>query len=129
MVTTSGHRQAILFLGLLCACVGHGCGADHWETTFDVLDGVKYRVLMPRDAGSFTSRKGERAGQEVYTWDNGKLRIELALTRPKAPADKWITSLKVDERAYGTLQPGDDVVIDGRRAVKITVNGVERAPQ
>jgi hypothetical protein len=97
--------------------------------TIDVLDGVKYRILVQAGAASFTSSKTtEESGQEIFRWDNGNLKIELRVTRPKAAADGFNSRLKIGESDYGTLKPGDDVIIDARQAVKVTVNGVERTP-
>jgi hypothetical protein len=97
--------------------------------TFDVLDGVKYRILVQPGAPSFTSSKTtEESGQEIFRWENGNLRIELTVTRPKAAVDTFGSRLKIGESDYGTLMPGDDVIIDARQAVKVIVNGVQRTP-
>jgi hypothetical protein len=56
------------------------------------------------------------------------LKIELKVTRPNGEADTFSSRLKIGESDYGTLKPGDDVIIDARQAVKVIVNGVERTP-
>ena len=128
MVHALCRRSVVLLVGLLCASLGMGCRRSN-ETTIDVLDGVKYRILAQAGAPSFTSSKTtEQSGQEIFLWDNGNLKIELRVTRPKAAADSFSSRLKIGESDYGTLKPGDDVIIDARQAVKVTVNGVERTP-
>ena len=128
MVNVLWRRRFVLQVGLLSASLGTGCHRSN-ETTFDVLDGVKYRVLVQAGAPSFTSSKTtEESGQEIFLWDNGNLKIELRVTRPKAAADSFSSRLKIGESEYGTLMPGDDVIIDARQAVKVIVNGVERTP-
>ena len=128
MVPVRCRSNLVLLVCLLSASLGTGCHRSN-ETTFDVLDGVKYRVLVQAGAPSFTSSKTtEESGQEIFLWDNGNLKIELRVTRPKAAADSFNSRLKIGESDYGTLKPGDDVIIDARQAVKVTVNGVERTP-
>ena len=128
MVNVLWRRSLVLLVGLLGASLGMGCRRSN-ETTIDVLDGVKYRILAQAGAPSFTSSKTtEDSGQEIFRWDNGNLKIELKVTRPKAAADSFNSRLKIGESDYGTLKPGDDVIIDARQAVKVTVNGVERTP-
>ena len=128
MVNVLWRRRFVLQVGLLSASLGTGCRRSD-EMTFDVLDGVKYRILVQAGAPSFTSSKTtEESGQEIFCWDNGNLKIELRVTRPKAAADSFSSRLKIGESDYGTLKPGDDVIIDARQAVKVTVNGVERTP-
>jgi len=128
MVHVLCRRSVVLLVGLLCASLGMGCRRSN-ETMIDVLDGVKYRIVAQAGAPSFTSSKTtEESGQEIFCWDNGNLKIELRVTRPKAAADSFSSRLKIGESDYGTLKPGDDVIIDARQAVKVTVNGVERTP-
>ena len=128
MVPVRCRSNLVLLVCLLSASLGTGCRRSD-EMTFDVLDGVKYRILVQAGAPSFTSSKttGD-SGQEIFRWDNGNLKIELRVTRPKAAADSFSSRLKIGESDYGTLKPGDDVIIDARQAVKVTVNGVERTP-
>ena len=128
MVPVRCRSNLVLLVCLLSASLGTGCRRSD-EMTFDVLDGVKYRILVQAGAPSFTSSKTtEDSGQEIFRWDNGNLKIELKVTRPKAAADSFNSRLKIGESDYGTLKPGDDVIIDARQAVKVTVNGVERTP-
>jgi hypothetical protein len=128
MVNVLWRRRLVLLVGLLSASLGTGCRRSN-ETTFDVLDGVKYRILVQTGAPSFnSSKKTEEFGQETFLWDNGNLKIELKVTRPKAAAETFSSRLKIGESEYGTLMPGDDVIIDARQAVKVIVNGVERTP-
>ena len=128
MVRVRCRSNLVLLVCLLSASLGTGYRRSD-EMTFDVLDGVKYRILVQAGAPSFTSSKTtEESGQEIFRWDNGNLKIELKVTRPKAAADSFNSRLKIGESDYGTLEPGDDVIIDARQAVKVTVNGVERTP-
>ena len=128
MVRVRCRSNLVLLVCLLSASLGTGCRRSD-EMTFDVLDGVKYRILVQAGAPSFTSSKTtEDSGQEIFRWDNGNLKIELKVTRPKAAADSFNSRLKIGESDYGSLKPGDDVIIDARQAVKVTVNGVERTP-
>ena len=128
MVRVRCRSNLVLLVCLLSASLGTGCRRSD-EMTFDVLDGVKYRILVQAGAPSFTSSKTtEDSGQEIFRWDNGNLKIELKVTRPKAAADSFNSRLKIGESDYGTLKPGDDVIIDARQAVKVTLNGVEQTP-
>jgi hypothetical protein len=128
MVSVLWRRRFAVLVSLLCASVAMGCRRAG-ETTFDVLDGVKYKILVEPGAANFSSSKTtEESGQEVFRWDNGNLKIELKVKRAKGPADSFSSKLKVNERDYGTLKPGDSVIIDARGAVKIIVNGMERIP-
>ena len=128
MVNVLWRRRLVLLVGLLCASLGMGCRRSD-EMTFDVLDGVKYRILFHAGTPSFnSSKRTEESGEETFLWDNGNVKIELKVTRPKSAADTFSSRLKVGEGDYGTLKPGDDVIIDVRQTVKVTVNGVERTP-
>src|SRR5262249_13318852 len=86
MVNVLWRRSLVLLVGLLGASLGMGCRRSN-ETTIDVLDGVKCRILAQAGAPSFTSSKTtEESGQEIFRWDNGNVKIELKVTRPKAAA-------------------------------------------
>src|SRR5262249_11543016 len=66
MVHLLCRRSVVLLIGLLCASLGMGCRRSN-ETTIDVLDGVKYRILAQARAPSFTSSKTtEESGQEIF---------------------------------------------------------------
>src|SRR5262249_25333748 len=80
MVHVLCRRSVVLLVALLSASLGTGCRRSD-GMTFDVLDGVKYRILVQPGAPSFTSSKTtEESGQEIFRWDNGNLKIELTVT-------------------------------------------------
>jgi hypothetical protein len=119
MANTLARLTVLTFLGLACAALSQGCGPRHAETFIGPLppSGARFKVLYPLGLNPHSSSEAGNGHQYVYTWDCGKFSFEVV-----------DASLKVNDRDYGILKTGDEVIIDGRQELKVTVNDVERAP-
>lgn len=126
MVTTLLRPLCPVLIGLTCFTIG--CGRKPVETSVDVLDGVKYRIVAWPGAstGGGSSRNIDASDAEVYTWDGSEWKVEISVARPKAPAENFRSNVKVDGCDYGGMKPGDDVIINVRQPRRVTVNGSER---
>jgi hypothetical protein len=119
MVTTSVFPKVhVLVLGLTCVALGPGCGPQHSETLIGPLPPIGARFKVLHGAGPIQS-SSQAGGDHKYAfkWSCGTLNFEMV-----------DDSLKVNGKAYEPLKAGDDVVIDGRAEVRVTVNGVQRLP-
>jgi hypothetical protein len=79
--------------------------------------GARFKILYPVGLNPKSSSQAGGGHEYSYTWDCGTFHFEVV-----------DTSLKVNDRDYGLLKSGDEVVIDGRDEPTVSVNGMERAP-
>jgi hypothetical protein len=104
----------LVLLGLPLAAATPGCGPNHVETDVGPLpNGVRFKFLYP--TGLPVPDSSSKASSEfgyVYTWTRGSQTVGVANL-----------NLKVNGRPFGTLNPGDIVVVDVRGDLRVTVNG------
>jgi hypothetical protein len=119
MAKAPSHTALFLLFGLAAVALCHGCGPPHSETLIGPLPptGARFKVLHLAGVPMQSSSQAGGGHQYAYKWSCGTLNFEVV--------DE---TLKVNGRDYEPLKAGDQVVIDGRRDLHVTVNGSERTP-
>lgn len=103
-----------------CAVLVAGCGPPYTESL--VSPDVRVRVMHPdAPGGSRGHNDGERQiSTNVFYWEGPEAgEVEVVVDRRR---------LRIDGRGFGTVEPGDLVVIDATAGKSVKVNGKARPP-